>query len=42
LSAGGSIFPASGLYHEFRGEMRKVLLGEESTINDETSDRWFL
>ncbi|MCJ7821528.1 MAG: D-lyxose/D-mannose family sugar isomerase, partial [Armatimonadetes bacterium] len=42
LSAGGSIFPPSGLYREFGGEMRKVLLGEESTVNDDTSDRRFL
>ena len=42
LSAGGSIFPPSGLYRGFGGEMRKVLLGEESTVNGDTSDRRFL
>lgn len=42
LSAGGSIFPPSTLYREFGGEMRKVLLGEELTVNGGTSDRRFL
>jgi D-lyxose ketol-isomerase len=41
LSPGESIFLPSGLYHEFWGVNGKVLLGEVSTVNDDTVDNRF-
>ncbi len=41
LSPGESIFLPSGLYHKFWGEKQKVLLGEVSTVNDDTRDNRF-
>ncbi len=41
LSPGESIFLPSGLYHKFWGEKEKVLLGEVSTVNDDTRDNRF-
>ena len=41
LAPGESIFLPSGLYHKFWGEGDKVLLGEVSTVNDDTTDNRF-
>ncbi len=41
LKPGESIFLPSGLYHKFWGEGGKVLLGEVSTVNDDTADNRF-
>ncbi len=41
LSPGESIFLPQGLYHKFWGEKDKVLIGEVSTINDDTTDNRF-
>lgn len=41
LSPGESIFLPSGLYHKFWGQRQKVLLGEVSTVNDDTRDNRF-
>jgi hypothetical protein len=41
LAPGKSIFLPNGLYHQFWGEGGKVLIGEVSSINDDTSDNRF-
>lgn len=41
LSPGESIFLPQGLYHQFWGEKDKVLIGEVSSINDDTTDNRF-
>jgi D-lyxose ketol-isomerase len=41
LSPGDSIFLPRGLYHKFWGEKGKVLIGEVSSINDDTTDNRF-
>ncbi len=41
LSPGESIFLPSGMYHAFWGEGDRVLLGEVSTVNDDTTDNRF-
>ena len=41
LTPGESIFLPSGLYHKFWGEGDRVLLGEVSTVNDDTTDNRF-
>lgn len=41
LSPGDSIFLPSGMYHKFWGEKDRVLLGEVSTVNDDTADNRF-
>jgi hypothetical protein len=41
LTPGESIFLPHGLYHKFWGVKGKVLLGEVSTVNDDTSDNRF-
>lgn len=41
LSPGESIFLPKGMYHKFWGEKARVLLGEVSTVNDDTSDNRF-
>jgi len=42
LNAGESITLPTGLYHEFWGVDRKVLVGEVSKVNDDSSDNRFL
>lgn len=41
LSPGESIYLPSGLYHKFWGERGRTLLGEVSTVNDDTTDNRF-
>ena len=41
LQPGESIFLPNRLYHKFWGEKAKVLLGEVSTVNDDTRDNRF-
>ncbi len=41
LCPGESIFLPSGLYHKFWGEKGRTLLGEVSTVNDDTTDNRF-
>jgi D-lyxose ketol-isomerase len=41
LSPGESIYLPHGMYHQFWAEKEKVLLGEVSTVNDDTSDNRF-
>ncbi len=41
LSPGESIFLPRGLYHTFWGEEARVLIGEVSSINDDTTDNRF-
>jgi hypothetical protein len=41
LTPGESIFLPRGMYHKFWGEGGKVLLGEVSTVNDDTADNRF-
>jgi D-lyxose ketol-isomerase len=41
LAPGESIFLPSGLYHKFWAEGDRVLLGEVSTVNDDTTDNRF-
>lgn len=41
LAPGESIYLPSGLYHKFWGEGERVLLGEVSTVNDDTTDNRF-
>jgi hypothetical protein len=41
LTPGESIFLPQRLYHQFWGEKGKVLIGEVSTINDDTTDNRF-
>jgi D-lyxose ketol-isomerase len=41
LTPGESIFLPHGLYHKFWGEGGRALLGEVSTVNDDTSDNRF-
>jgi D-lyxose ketol-isomerase len=42
LAAGQSITLTTGLYHEFWGVERRVLVGEVSKVNDDTHDNRFL
>lgn len=41
LTPGESIYLPRGMYHQFWAEKGKVLLGEVSTVNDDTSDNRF-
>ncbi len=41
LSPGESIFLPRGLYHKFWGDQGTVLIGEVSSINDDTTDNRF-
>ncbi|MFN8447442.1 MAG: D-lyxose/D-mannose family sugar isomerase [Anaerolineae bacterium] len=42
LNPGESITLPTGLYHKFWGEGERVLVGEVSTVNDDTADNKFL
>lgn len=41
LTPGESIYLPRGMYHQFWAEKGRVLLGEVSTVNDDTSDNRF-